>query len=111
MLLKYLSSLQACPPLADARASTVSAASAASAAMLLLLAFVVLLLPTATANHHSCTWVGPGDNPTDAAWWFWCTAPKKNEDNGTADYICSAGGQKVADYGRFATVRIRSVDC
>lgn len=88
-----------------------SPATAALAALLLTLALLTVYLPTATANHHSCTWVGPGDNPTNAGWWFWCTATKKNEEPGKADYICSAGGQKVADYGGFATVSSSDQAC
>lgn len=54
------------------------------AALLALLGF----LPTATANHFTCNWGGPGNDSAAHGWNYFCTGYQSNQDGFTCDYIC-----------------------
>ena len=75
------------------------------APVLIVFALVAQLLPMAAADHHPCSWSGPGNDPAYANYQYFCTAKKSNvaDDGSTADYLCNDGwSTKVADYGKFA---------
>lgn len=83
---------------------------AISLATMLLRLFLLALSPTvATANHFTCDWGGPGEDPAGAGWLYYCTGEIENETSTTADYIChwpSRTQSKVADSGQIGAGKI-----
>lgn len=75
------------------------------AALLPLLAFILLAYgPSSTsANHFTCTWGGPGNDPHSAGWLKSGQGVKERDDGATALYTVyhdSGGHARVADIGK-----------
>lgn len=72
--------------------------------LLVLAAFLALLHDT-LADHHTCSWTGPGDNPEASGYKEYCTGAQTDATDTTANYICDFGQgtlRLVADYGVLA---------
>lgn len=74
------------------------------AAVLPLLVLVILAyVPSAAvANHVTCSWTGPGNDPEPAGWINTCVAKKQSDDGETAIYVgyFEHGHSTVADFGK-----------
>lgn len=59
----------------------------------------------ALADHKTCSWTGPGNNPEVGNWKHWCDGQKRDDDGATARYMCEYAHTpsiRVADYGKIA---------
>lgn len=67
-----------------------------------LLVLVVVATIAVLADHHVCSWTGPGDDPESAGFTQYCDAFITEETDTTARYVCEyplGVKRQVADYG------------
>lgn len=68
----------------------------------LLASLALATLPLTTANHVTCSWDGPGQDPEKAGFAKYCEADQRKDDLTHVTFPCGIYQNTVADWGYLA---------